>query len=104
MEALHREKALLGHCASAAARSGSIRELFLQNKFTLIKMENNNSFVKYQTYSEVINKQLWSLVFLESGFLDIKHTFQKKKSPSLQFIEHILRWLMAALLFFITFN
>ena len=36
MEALHREKALLGHCASAAARSGSICELLLQNKFTLI--------------------------------------------------------------------
>ena len=43
-EALHREKALLGHCASAAARSGSIRELLLQNKFTLVKIENNNSY------------------------------------------------------------
>ena len=43
-EALHREKALLGHCASAATRSGSIRELLLQNKLNLIKIENNRSY------------------------------------------------------------
>ena len=100
MEALHREKALLGHCASAAARSGSICELLLQNKFTLIKIENNNFY-----YCENIKHALKSLInnyghlfFLERGFHNIKHTSQKKNSPSLQFIEHILRWLMAALL------
>ena len=87
MEALHREKALLGHCASAAARSGSIRELLFQNKFNLIKIENNNSYI----YSEVINKQLWSLIFLESGFLNIKN------STSLQFIEHIFNLCCAPL-------
>jgi hypothetical protein len=56
MEALHREKALLGHCASAAARNASIRELLLQNKFTLIKIENNNS------YCENIKHTLKSLI------------------------------------------
>ena len=39
MEALHQEKALLGHCASAAAHSSSIRELLFQNKFTLEKFK-----------------------------------------------------------------
>ena len=59
MEALHREKALLGHCASAAARSASIRELLLQNKFTLIKIENNNSYCENikHTLKSLINKQ-----------------------------------------------
>ena len=44
MEALHREKALLGHYPSAAAPSSRIHELLLQNKFALMKIENNNSY------------------------------------------------------------